>query len=213
MMPFQSDGVQDDQTIYLAISCHDPKLAKDCLASVPASLEYLKSFRLMLMLFNERLADIRVFNDWNIYDIFHVPIPRPTDTSSLNPIIGLVLADRDSAALYQRPRLYMVANHDVPHSWNDGLLSQMVAFHWITGKDKGRVVPFGMLSEIDFPAVEPVASTNDLVEQLTDALRPFGLTEPPHTFKDDQVAALIGTRPVSYGDFRRAYHVLSENKL
>ena len=145
MLPFAEYGVVDGDTVYLAIhSMHVDRIPL-LLAAVPPSLTYLQRYRLMVILFDDHVKQIRLFDETS--DVLDFPL-RPWSGESgghIDPVVGIVLTDHASYHTMKRPVLFLFCDGNLATHWNLGIIAQAIQAVWLHElSDAPVLTPFGV---------------------------------------------------------------------
>ena len=148
MIPFEDYAAEGD-TIYLAVQA---KYA-DRLVTIAKSEVPFKEFRLLLLVFGDRLEFLHLCDASTIVDLPDIVAMKNRDGNWLDPVIGVVLADHMAVRKRETPLLFVFSDGDVKTDWYKGLLPQVVKFVWLNEPTtEPLLTPFGERREVVFAA-------------------------------------------------------------
>jgi hypothetical protein len=148
MLPV-SDYVSDGDTIYFAVHAKYADRLDDIAHSV-ADVD-VQDFRLFFIVFGGRLEFVHLCYDWSVIDLPEIISVRRYyhEGDSLDPVIGVVLADHGAVRERDPPTLFVFSDGDIQTYWHEGTLAQVVKFVWLNEPTtEPLLTPFGERREV-----------------------------------------------------------------
>lgn len=152
MIPFDKYA-GDDENFYFAAqvsSDTDPNHIRKVLQAVPPSFANIAQYRLMAILFSNRIENIRVYFETTVQGIVQMADHQThwLDGASIDPLVGLVMSDHNPMRIRSNPRLFIFSDGHVASAWDLGTLHQCVTTVWLNEPGTKCVTPYGQREEI-----------------------------------------------------------------
>ena len=140
-MTFPFADIKDGETVYLAIHAKYADRVDAILAALPVALVHLQEYRVMLIVFSDRLERFALFDEATKFEIakrnWH-------DGGLLDPVIGVFLADHACFPRNRQPSVFIFSDGDIACNWNPGILSQLLNAVWLhEASQEPMLTPFG----------------------------------------------------------------------
>jgi hypothetical protein len=152
MIPF-SDYVVNGETIYLAVHVKYAERLTDIAKMLPSSLDALSDFRLLFTLFSDRLELVYLCDQSTVDVLMNWIVDGPQDWhdgASLDPVIGMALADHAAVRRREQPTLFVFSDGAVESHWDRRTLSQLLRVVWLhepLHEPAALITPFGTRRE------------------------------------------------------------------
>lgn len=126
VIPFDTLGVKDGDTFYVAVDGNHP-LARQFLAAIRDSVQYLRGFHLSLILFTDRINEMREYTPYTIRGVRDL-LPAQGGAATLDPVVNHVMGQRQPGQK-DRPKLFVFADDAITH-WDVGTLVLVIEIIW-----------------------------------------------------------------------------------
>lgn len=142
--------IADGETIYFAVPVRHEGQLNVLAEHIIQSIE-LDSFRLLFIVFSDRLELLHLCDYTNIDMLPDAVSIRGEwqDGATLDPVIGVVLADHGAVRRRETPTLFLFSDGQVRTHWDHSTLAHLVKLVWLHEPSSAPLVtPFGDRHEI-----------------------------------------------------------------